>query len=50
MTILPSVYWGSIEWYAHIMQRECVLDLGENYVKRSERNRTRIMTAGAPCF
>ncbi len=28
MTILPSVYWGSIEWYAHIMQRECVLDLG----------------------
>ncbi len=46
MTILPSVYWGSIEWYAHIMQRECVLDLGENYVKRSERNRTRIMTAG----
>ena len=29
MTILPSVYWGSIEWYAHIMQRECVLDLGD---------------------
>ena len=48
MTILPSVYWGSIEWYAHIMQRECVLDLGENYVKRSERNRAAILSANGP--
>ncbi|MDE6139418.1 MAG: WbqC family protein [Alistipes sp.] len=47
MTILPSVYWGSAEWYARILQcGDCVIDLGENYVKRSERNRTRIMTAG----
>lgn len=45
MTILPSVYWGSVEWYAHIVQRDCVIDLGENYVKRSERNRTDIMTS-----
>lgn len=46
MTILPSVYWGSVEWYAHLMQRDCVIDLGENYVKRSARNRTDIMTSG----
>lgn len=45
MTILPLAYWGSIEWYAHIVQRDCTIDLGENYVKRSERNRTRIMTS-----
>lgn len=46
MTILPSAYWGSAEWYARIVQcDDCVIDIGENYVKRSERNRMRIMTA-----
>ena len=45
MTILPSVYWGSVEWYAYLLQRDCVIDLGENYVKRSARNRTDIMTS-----
>ncbi len=45
MTILPSVYWGSVEWYARMVQCHCVIDVGENYVKRSERNRTRIMTS-----
>ncbi len=45
MTILPSVYLPSIEYFAHIVQRECVIDHAENYIKRSERNRARIMTA-----
>ena len=46
MTILPLTYWGSIEHFAHLLQagEEAVIDLGENYVKRSERNRTEIVT------
>ena len=48
MIILPSVYFGSLEYWATLVQGgdEVVIDLGENYVKRSERNRTEIMTAG----
>ncbi len=45
MTILPSVYLPNIEYFAHIAQGKCVIDLGENYIKRSARNRARIMTA-----
>ncbi len=45
MTILPSAYLPSIEYFAHLAQRECVIDCGENYIKRSMRNRARIMTA-----
>ena len=45
-TILPLTYWGSIEYFANLLQggEEAVIDLGENYVKRSERNRTEIVT------
>ena len=48
MTILPSVYFGSIEYWAALVQASdnAIIDLGENYVKRSERNRTEIMTSG----
>ena len=48
MTILPSVYFGSIEYWAALVQAgdDAVIDIGENYVKRSERNRTEIMTSG----
>ncbi len=44
-TILPSAYLPSIEYFAHLAQRECVIDQGEHFIKRSERNRARIMTA-----
>ena len=39
-------YWGNIEYFAHLLQggEEAIIDLGENYVKRSERNRTEIVT------
>ena len=45
-TILPLTYWGSVEHFANLLQggEEAVIDLGENYVKRSERNRTEIVT------
>lgn len=47
MIILPSTYLGSVEYFARLAQHggDCVIDLYENYVKRSERNRARIMTA-----
>ena len=47
MIILPSTYLGSVEYFAYLAQHggECVIDTGEHYIKRSERNRARIMTA-----
>jgi hypothetical protein len=46
MVILPLTYWGNIEHFANLLQggEEAIIDLGENYVKRSERNRTEIVT------
>ena len=48
MIILPSAYFGSTEYWSALVKGgdDVVIDLGENYVKRSERNRTEIMTAG----
>jgi hypothetical protein len=48
MIILPTSYFGSTEYWTAIIQGgdDVVVDLGENYVKRSERNRTSIMTSG----
>ncbi|WP_295936044.1 WbqC family protein [uncultured Alistipes sp.] len=43
MTILPLAYLPSVEYFAHLLRGECVVDLGEHFVKRSERNRTRIL-------
>lgn len=46
MTILPAAYLPDIEYCAHWAQESCVVDGGEHFVKRSGRNRTRILTAG----
>ncbi len=43
MTILPSAYLPSIEYFAALAKGDCVVDLGEHFVKRSERNRCRIL-------
>lgn len=45
MKILPVTYLGSVEYFAHLLEGGCVIDLGEHFVKRSERNRAVIMTA-----
>ena len=45
MTILPSAYMPSVEYVARLLREECVIDLGENYVKRSQRNRALILSA-----
>lgn len=37
---------GSAEWYAQLVRGHCVVDIYENYVKQSCRNRCEIMTAG----
>lgn len=48
MTILPLVYFGSVEYWSALVNGgdDVVIDIGEHYVKRSDRNRTEIMTAG----
>ena len=46
MTILPAAYLGSVEYFAHLLCDDCVIDLGEHFVKRSERNRAQILTSG----
>lgn len=43
MTILPAAYLPSVEYFAHLMRGGCIVDLGEHFVKRSERNRARIL-------
>ncbi len=45
MTILPSTYLPSVEHFSHIVKGDYIIDLGEHYIKRSERNRAEIMTA-----
>lgn len=45
MKILPLTYLGSVEWFAALESGDAVIDLGENYVKQSCRNRCRILSA-----
>ena len=44
-TVLPLAYLPSVEYFTHLVRGGCVVDLGEHFVKRSERNRTRILAA-----
>lgn len=44
MTILPIAYLPSVSWFAHLLHEECIIDLHEHFLKRSERNRARILT------
>ena len=48
MTILPLVYYGSTEYWSALVNggEDVIIDIGEHYVKRSDRNRTEIMTSG----
>lgn len=45
MTILPLTYLGSTDWFARLMREECVIDIGENWVKQTARNRAEILAA-----
>ena len=44
-TILPLAYLPSVEYFTHLLRGGCVVDLGEHFVKRSERNRARILAS-----
>lgn len=48
MTILPAAYLPSVEYVAHLLRGDCLIDLGEHFIKRSPRNRTRILSVGGP--
>ncbi|MDE7078473.1 MAG: WbqC family protein [Alistipes sp.] len=48
MFLLPLAYLPSVRYFACLLQGGCVVDLGEHFIKRSERNRTRILTADGP--
>ncbi len=43
MTILPLAYLPSVEYFTLLVGGDCVVDLGEHFVKRSMRNRARIL-------
>ena len=47
MLILPATYLPDIEYITHLIAAgdNYIIDCGEHYIKRSCRNRTRIMTA-----
>lgn len=45
VVILPAAYLPSVAYFAYLTQRPCVVDLGEHFVKRSQRNRARILAA-----
>jgi hypothetical protein len=45
MVILPSAYLPSVEYVARLLREDAVIDLGENFIKRSERNRASILSA-----
>ena len=48
MTILPAAYLPSVRYVARILAGDCVIDTGEHFLKRSERNRAGILTANGP--
>lgn len=43
MTLLPAAYLPSVAYFAELLRGDCVVDLGEHFIKRSERNRARIL-------
>lgn len=48
MTILPLTYLGSTAYYARLLTENCVIDVHENWVKQTARNRCDIVTANGP--
>lgn len=48
MVILPSAYMGSVSYFAHLRRGDYVIDTGEHFIKRSQRNRAVILSANGP--
>ena len=47
-TILPLAYLPSVAWFAALRRGEVLVDCGEHFIKRSERNRARILACDGP--
>jgi hypothetical protein len=47
-TILPLAYLGGVGYFSLLARGGCVVDIGENWVKQTARNRAEILTAGGP--
>ena len=48
MVILPSAYMGSVSYFAQLLRGDYVIDTGEHFIKRSQRNRAVILSANGP--
>lgn len=48
MIILPLTYLGSTGWFARLVAGDCIVDINENWVKQTARNRCDIVTANGP--
>lgn len=48
MHIYPIAYWPPIEYIQSIMNGEALIEINENYQKRSIRNKTTILTSQGP--
>lgn len=46
MTILPLAYLGGTEWFSLLSRGDSVIDVGENWVGQTFRNRAEILMAG----
>ncbi len=46
MEVLPLAYLGSLSWFARVCFGEVVIDVGEHYVRRSERSRCEVLLVG----
>ncbi len=44
MTVLPLTYAGNLLWWKELAAGGCIIDLHENYVKQTLRNRCEILT------
>ena len=47
-TLLPLAYLPSVSWFAAALRGEAVIDCGEHFIKRSARNRARILACDGP--
>ncbi len=45
MIILPLAYLGGTEWFTHLLNGDCIIDIGEHWVKQTARNRCEILTS-----
>lgn len=44
-SLIPTAYWGPIEYYAYLIQNKCIIETQEYFVKQTLRSRCQI--AGA---